>query len=361
MQGRNSKIVNCALEGGVCMSIILGKEKKFIVDRTLPEVVKRTEIVDQDLVGKFITLIKNIGVDFIEINGEVLQKIKKLPENVDYIYRVEDPLDVYEFEHLIIDYKKAETLPEEFLNKLRNKKIILEVDIKVLEQLNIEDNCKIFSKLNIISIRIKGIVKYNIAGWNRLIENIKNRFSVYVDFCADDKFYMATSVSLESCMDGADVVTAAFNGQVYGFASLEEVILGLKVIKNGKVCGNLEFMGQLAEVYTKLTRQKVHPMKAVIGEDIFKYESGIHVDGIEKNPDTYEPYNPYDIGKKRIMYIGKHSGKKAVIIKLKELNINYQDVDIGEFLKEIRKNSIKLKRNIFDKELIAMFNDFKNI
>ncbi|WP_242872328.1 homocitrate synthase/isopropylmalate synthase family protein [Clostridium coskatii] len=353
--------MNCVLKGSVCMSIILGKEKKLIVDRTLPEVVKRAEIVDQDLADEFITLVKNIGVDFIEINGEVLQKIKNLPENVDYIYRVGDLLDVYEFEHLIIDYKKAEILPEEFLNKLRNKKIILEVDIKVLEQFNVKDNCKIFGKLNIICIRIKGIVKYNIAGWNRLIENIKNRFSVYVDFCADDKFYMATSVSIESCVDGADVVTAAFNGQVYGFASLEEVILGLKVIKGGKVCGNLEFMEQLVEVYTKLTHKKVHPMKAVIGEDIFKYESGIHVDGIEKNPDTYEPYNPYDIGKKRIMYIGKHSGKKAVMIKLKELNIDYQDVDIGEFLKEVRKNSIKLKRNIFDKELISMFNDFKNI
>ncbi|WP_406542064.1 hypothetical protein [Clostridium ljungdahlii] len=72
------------------------KRKKFIVDRTLPEVVKRTEIVDQDLVGQFIALIKNIGVDFVEINGEVLQKIKDLPENVDYIYRVGDLLDVYE-------------------------------------------------------------------------------------------------------------------------------------------------------------------------------------------------------------------------------------------------------------------------
>ncbi len=74
-------------------------------------------------------------------------------------------------------------------------------------------------------------------------------------------------------------------------------------------------------------------MKPVIGEDIFKCESGIHVDGIEKNTHTYEPYNPDDIGSKRTIYIGKHSGKKAVVLRLNSLNIDCNELDINKVFK----------------------------
>lgn len=349
------------------MSIIIKNSKKVIIDRTLPEVVKRLKEVNSHVAIRFLTMLKSLGVDMIEVNRAVLKEIKDIPENLDYIYRVEDVSDIYfmdkckiDFKYIVMDYEKSLTLNEDTLNDLKDKKIMLEIDIKILDELCKKEDPSILSRLNLKCLRIKDVVKYDIHGWSRLIEDIKEQFHVDVDLCADSKYCMATAISIEACMDGADSVTAAFNGQIYGLASLEEVIVGLKVIKNGEVSGNLKLIGEMAKIYTQLTHEKVYRMKAVIGEDIFKYESGIHVDGIEKNPVTYEPYNPYDIGEKRTMYIGKHSGKKAVIIRLQELNIDCSHINMDGFLKIVRELSIKLKRNIFDDELVEIYNDFKN-
>lgn len=349
------------------MSVIIKKNKKFIIDRTLPEIMKRSEKIDENMIKNFLTLLKEIGVDLIEINKSALNKIKNFPRDLDYIYHVDDICDIYflnkcefRFKYIAVDYKKAVTFNEDILNRLKNKEIIIEADTKILDKLFSSEGNEIFNRLNISCLRIKGIVKYNLSGWSGLIENIKTHFSTDVDFCPDNSFYMATAIGMEACSDGADFITAAFNGQIYGFASLEEIVLGLKVIKKGEVSGNLKLIGELSKVYTQLTGEKVYCMKAVIGEDIFKYESGIHVDGIAKNPYTYEPYNPYDIGEKRTMYIGKHSGKKAVMLRLKELNIDYEGINGNNFLSKIREVSIKLKRNIFDEELIQIYNDFKN-
>lgn len=351
------------------MSVIIKHNKKFIIDRTLPEIMRSSEKIHENMIKKFLILLKEIGVDLIEINKSTLNKIKNLPRGLDYIYSIDNICDIYflnkcefKFKYISVDYKKAVTFNfnKDILNKLKDKKIILEVDIKILDKLLSSEGNEIFNKLDISCVRIKGVVKYNLSGWSELIENIKIHFSTEVDFCPDNRFYMATAIAMEACSDGADFITAAFNGSIYGFASLEEIVLGLKVIKDGEVSGNLKLIGELSKVYTQLTGEKVYCMKAVIGEDIFKYESGIHVDGIAKNPYTYEPYNPYDIGEKRTMYIGKHSGKKAVMLRLKELNIDYEGINGNNFLSKIREVSIKLKRNIFDEELIQIYNDFKN-
>lgn len=341
------------------MSIVIDKHRKIIIDRTLPEIVKANRNIDLKLTAEFLALIKDLGVDFIEINQEVVEKITELPEGLKYIYRFENAFDAQKFKYVILNYKKLKYLDKNSLEKLKDKKIMLEVSIRDLDKIAMEESDKIFNSMDVVCIRVKDVVKYNLSGWSRFIEGIKDRFSVYVDFCASNKYYMATSVSLEACVDGADSVSTAFNGQIYNMAPLEEVVLALKIIKNGELHGNLKSLKKAVGVYEKLTDKKVSPMKAVIGKDIFKYESGIHVDGIEKNPRNYEPYNPCDIGGTRTMYIGKHSGKKAVMVKLKELNVDYEGVNIEKFLDKIRKVSTELKRNILDDELLKMFNDFK--
>ncbi|MBA5851678.1 homocitrate synthase [Clostridium sp. cel8] len=347
------------------MSIMLKNEEKIIIDRTLEQILKSNKEINPKMSEKFLILLKNIGVDFIEIDKSVIDSIKKFPEDLKYIYIVRNTLDIksinkysMKFEYIVLNYDNTED--KELIDSLRDKNIILEIDIRILDKLFIEKNLIKFQKMNIKIIRIKNVVKYNLCVWKRLICDIKKKFNVKVDFYPSNKFYMATAVGIEACIDGADSITAVFNGQNFGRASLEEVLLGLHVMKKATVFGNFKLIGETAKVYSSLVNDKIYSMKAVIGEDIFKYESGIHVDGINKNPHTYEPYNPYDIGKKRTMYIGKHSGKKAIMIRLNQLNIDYSDIDINEFLKKVTGLSIKLKRNIYDNELVEIFNKFKN-
>lgn len=349
------------------MSIVIKNNKKIVIDKTFPEIIKKSKKVNNNVSIKFLTLLKKLGVDFIQIDRKVLSEMKNIPKDFDYIYKIKNISDIYfinkcriDFKYLVLDYKDTLKFNKNTFDLLKNRKIILEINIQILDELYSEKANLIFNSLNIKCIRIKNIIKYDICGWTKLIENIRNEFNVNIDICANSKYYMSTAISIETCIDGANSITAAFNGQAYGFASLEEVIMGLKVIKNGKTSGSLKLIGEIAKIYTELTNEEVYPMKPVIGRDIFKYESGIHVDGIEKNPNTYEPYNPYDIGEKRTMYIGKHSGKKAVVLRLQELNIDYKNINIDEFLKRIRETSIKLKRNIFNDELVEMYNQFKN-
>ncbi|MBC2582419.1 homocitrate synthase [Clostridium sp. DJ247] len=345
------------------MSIIVEGSKKLIIDRTLPEVAKNLKNVKKDHVFSFLKLLKQVGVDLIEIDKLTIDKVGKLPRTLEYIFRIKTCKDIalidkYNFKYLVVDYERALSLSLEHVNKITNRNVILEINIEDLNNFLEHNYNKIINKLNIKCLRISNVNKYNLLTWKQLIENIKSRFLVTVDFCADNKYYMATAISIEACTDGADVITTAFNGENYGFAPLEEVVMALKIIKNGNVCGDLRLLGELSTVYKNLTKENIFCMKAILGEDIFKYESGIHVDGIEKNPITYEPYDPNDVGQKRKMFIGKHSGSRAVMVKLKELNISYTGIDMEALLQKIRVKSIQLKRNILDEELIQMSNSF---
>ncbi len=60
------------------------------------------------------------------------------------------------------------------------------------------------------------------------------------------------------------------------------------------------------------------------------------------------------------MFIGKHSGKKAVITKLIQLNLNPNNIDIDELLRKIRSKSVNLRRSILDKELIKLYVNMTN-
>ncbi len=68
--------------------------------------------------------------------------------------------------------------------------------------------------------------------------------------------------------------------------------------------------------YEKITYCKLPNNKPVIGKDVFKYESGVHVAGIQKNPATYEPFKPELVGLERKLALGKHSGKNSIIFKI---------------------------------------------
>lgn len=345
------------------MSIVFNGRKKFIIDKTL--------ISDKTLVCKskgeidyFVTLLNKMCVDLIEIDRTSVAKVNTKRNSANFAYVIKDEQDItfindYDFKYLVVDIKTARTFYNSSINIMNKSRIILEIDIKDLNMIFSAVNYEIFNNFNVFCVRVKNVKKCNFNGWCNIIRKIKNELGVLVDFCAEDDYYMATAVAFEACSDGADFITAAFNGNEYKLASLEEVILALKIINNAEIVGDLAILKVISEVYEKLTNRKISIIKPVIGQDIFKCESGIHVNGIEKKSLTYEPYKPEEIGMKREIIIGKHSGSKAVEIKLKQLNIRSEDIDINKFLSLIREKSIELHRNIFDDELKNMYKNFK--
>ena len=114
-------------------------------------------------------------------------------------------------------------------------------------------------------------------------------------------------------------------------------------------------MPETLNLFEDITESKLRTDMPFIGKDIFNVESGIHVNGISKNPLTYEPYDPSEIGRKRNVIIGKHSGVKALEIKLNELNIKYDSSNLNCMLEDVRRLSTQNRRGLNDEEIKEIY------
>ena len=90
---------------------------------------------------------------------------------------------------------------------------------------------------------------------------------------------------------------------------------------------------------------------------MYKHESGIHADGALKDPKNYEAFEPEEVGLQRQIVIGKHSGKAAVINKFHEYDIELSPEMASKVLEEIRSVSVRMKRSLFDKEIVGIYYD----
>jgi homocitrate synthase NifV len=75
----------------------------------------------------------------------------------------------------------------------------------------------------------------------------------------------------------------------------------------------------------------------VVGKDIFTCESGIHIDGLIKNPSNYEPFDPAEVSLKRKIIIGKKAGKNALRHKLSGLGVRVEENHLTGLLTKLRK------------------------
>jgi homocitrate synthase NifV len=97
--------------------------------------------------------------------------------------------------------------------------------------------------------------------------------------------------------------------------------------------------------------------KAIVGKNAFTHESGIHADGILKDPQTYQPFAPEEVGLSHILTIGKHSGSHLVWEKLQASGINIKRQEARSLLNLVREQAIALKRNLTQEELVGLLQD----
>ncbi|MDD1763421.1 MAG: homoaconitate hydratase, partial [Methanobacteriaceae archaeon] len=102
---------------------------------------------------------------------------------------------------------------------------------------------------------------------------------------------------------------------------------------------NIGVFYELSQLVEELTNMRVPDNKPIVGKNVFRHESGIHVDAVIEEPLTYEPFLPEMIGHQRRIVLGKHSGCRAVKAKLNECGI---DVTRDELCKIVEK--VKEKR-----------------
>ena len=158
--------------------------------------------------------------------------------------------------------------------------------------------------------------------------------------CHDD-LGMAVANSLAAVRAGVRQIECTINGigERAGNASLEEVVVALAVRKEsfGVTTGiRLKELFTTSRLLSEITGIQVVPNKAVVGSNAFAHEAGIHQDGIIKNPLTYEIISPQTVGvPSRSLVLGKHSGRNALRVTLRDLGYEPTDTELAECYRRV--------------------------
>ncbi|BCS92777.1 isopropylmalate synthase [Metallosphaera javensis (ex Sakai et al. 2022)] len=156
--------------------------------------------------------------------------------------------------------------------------------------------------------------------------------------CHND-FGLATANSIAGVMGGARQVHVTVNGigERAGNASLEEVVMALKKLLDYEVGVKPWLLYDTSKLVSELTGVPVPFFKAVVGDNAFGHEAGIHVHGVIENPLTYEPMSPEEVGNFRRLALGKHSGIHGLRKILEDQGIYLDDEKLKVVLNEVKK------------------------
>lgn len=160
--------------------------------------------------------------------------------------------------------------------------------------------------------------------------------------CHDD-FGMSVANTIAALEAGADVAQVTMNGfgERGGNAALEEVVAAVHFLLGYKIGVRLERLHETSRLVAGLFGIRLQPNKAVVGDNAFSHESGIHVHGVLNNPFTYEPMTPEAVGNKRRIVLGKHSGRHSVEWALKQLGYEPEPGLVDYALRRIKDLSLK--------------------
>ena len=195
-----------------------------------------------------------------------------------------------------------------------------------------------------------------------LIERVPNISKTTVSVHCHDDLGLAVANSLAGIANGARQVECTINGigERAGNASLEEIAMAIKTRheKLGfETNVNPEEIYKTSRLLTTLTGMHVQRNKAVVGENAFAHEAGIHQDGVLKNPLTYEIMTPQSIGiKHSTLVLGKHSGRHALKQRYSELGYELSTEELDAAYKLFTKIADE-KKEVFDDDLIAILED----
>ncbi|HEX7968859.1 MAG TPA: 2-isopropylmalate synthase, partial [Stellaceae bacterium] len=173
---------------------------------------------------------------------------------------------------------------------------------------------------------------------------------------------LAVANSLAAIGAGARQVECTVNGlgERAGNASMEEIVMALKTRRDAMPFTTgvkTEHITRASRLVSAITGFVVQPNKAIVGANAFAHESGIHQDGMLKHAGTYEIMTPESVGlTKSSLVMGKHSGRHAFKMKLKELGFDLGDNAINDAFRRF-KDLADRKKDVYDEDLVALVDD----
>ena len=179
--------------------------------------------------------------------------------------------------------------------------------------------------------------------------------------CHDD-LGLAVANSLSAVENGARQVECTINGigERAGNAALEEIVMALHTrLDHFRVDTRIDRskIYPTSRMVSALTGLSVQRNKAIVGENAFAHEAGIHQDGILKYRETYEIMDPASVGiPKTSLVLGKHSGRAAFRDRVRQLGYSVNDEQVEAAFAKFKSLADK-KKEVFDEDIEALVDD----
>ncbi|MGL4607110.1 MAG: 2-isopropylmalate synthase [Eubacteriaceae bacterium] len=213
-------------------------------------------------------------------------------------------------------------------------------------------------------VNVPDTVGYTTPGeYFKFIEGIRNNVpnidKATISVHVHNDLGLGVANTLAAIQAGAGQVECTVNGigERAGNAALEEIVMALKTradIYHVETNIDTTQIYRSSRLLSKLTGVKVQPNKAIVGENAFAHESGIHQHGVLANKETYEIMTPESIGlTQNKMVLGKHSGKHAFVDKLNSLGYSLTSEEIVDLFDQFKILADK-KKDISDKDILAL-------
>lgn len=194
----------------------------------------------------------------------------------------------------------------------------------------------------------------------QVIKALREATGIEVEMHTHNDFGMAVANAIAGIHAGATWVNTTVGGlgERAGNAALEEVVMALKYIEGFDLSFDTPRFRELGECVANAAGRTVPVWKSIIGTNVFAHESGIHADGVIKNPKTYEIFAPDEVGLERQIVVGKHSGSRSIELKFHEYGIEIPKDVANALLPRVRTMAIGVKRPLFDKELVQVYEEY---
>jgi homocitrate synthase NifV len=194
----------------------------------------------------------------------------------------------------------------------------------------------------------------------KVVKELIEHTGLEIEMHTHNDFGMAVANAIAGIHGGATWVNVTVGGlgERAGNAALEEVVMALKYLEGFDLDFNTKRFTEVVDYVMTAAGRTVPAWKPVVGSNMFAHESGIHVDGIIKNPKTYEVFSPDEVGGERQIMVGKHSGSRTLEMKFAEYGIPLSREHSMALMPYVRTKAVEVKRPLFDKELVELFREY---
>jgi 2-isopropylmalate synthase len=197
------------------------------------------------------------------------------------------------------------------------------------------------------------------AAIRHLKQNVRGIDNVVISVHCHNDLGLAVSNSLAALKEGARQIECTINGlgERAGNCALEEIVMAVKTRADyfGLDQGiNTKRLCPTSRLVSRITGIAVQRNKAIVGQNAFAHEAGIHQDGMLKHAQTYEIMRPEDVGVQQTeLVLGKHSGRHALRQRIRDLGFHLDDKQLQQVFEQFKALADR-KKTVYDADIEAL-------